>query len=107
MQIKVKAKKHQICLAHLMRELKGFIEGHKEKEWSPKLNVLFFRSMKNERARVHVQRESQGVRTKTGFHSMTNKYSFHQETSSICKEMEEKSFFHFYVFISQRSASRQ
>ena len=46
MQLKVKAKKHQICLAHLMRKLKGFIEGHKETEWSPKLNALFLEAWK-------------------------------------------------------------
>ena len=40
MQLKVEARKHQICLAHLLREVKGFIKGHEEKEWSPKFYAL-------------------------------------------------------------------
>lgn len=41
MQLKINAKKHQICLAHLMREINGFLEGHKENQWSPKIKSLF------------------------------------------------------------------
>jgi transposase len=41
MQLKIEAKKHQICLAHLMREINGFIEGHKDNRWSPKIKALF------------------------------------------------------------------
>ena len=39
-QLKVKAKAHQLCMAHLLRELTNFIENLKS-EWSVKMKELF------------------------------------------------------------------
>ncbi len=44
-QLKTPARKHQICLAHLLRDLQYFIELGKEK-WSKKVQELIFRSLK-------------------------------------------------------------
>ena len=44
-QLKTKAKTHQICLAHLMREVKYFIQLYDD-DWSKNFNELLFDSLK-------------------------------------------------------------
>jgi transposase len=43
-QLKVKAKKHQLCLAHLLRELTNFVE-NLNSGWSAKMKALFMRAI--------------------------------------------------------------
>jgi len=43
-QLKVKAHKHQLCMAHLLRELTNFIE-NLNSEWSAKMKDLFMRAI--------------------------------------------------------------
>jgi len=43
-QLKVKARRHQLCMAHLLRELTNFTENLKS-EWSGKMKVLFMRAI--------------------------------------------------------------
>ena len=43
-QLKVKALKHQLCMAHLLRELTNFVENLNSK-WSAKMKALFMRAI--------------------------------------------------------------
>ena len=43
-QLKVKARKHQLCMAHLLRELTNFAE-NLNSEWSTKMKELFMRAI--------------------------------------------------------------
>ena len=43
-QLKVKARRHQLCMAHLLRELTNFVE-NLNSEWSAKMKELFMRAI--------------------------------------------------------------
>jgi transposase len=43
-QLKVKARRHQLCMAHLLRELTNFVDNLKS-EWSAKMKELFMRAL--------------------------------------------------------------
>jgi transposase len=43
-QLKVKSRKHQLCMAHLLREVTNFVE-NLNSEWSAKLKGLFLRAL--------------------------------------------------------------
>jgi transposase len=92
-QLKVKAKGHQLCMAHLLRELTNFVENLKS-DWSAKMKDLFLRAieLKNkmtEEHYLHPPEEVSKFNTELDELLKTDYSKFHNKEQAFIKRLNK------------------